>query len=97
MLITYPIISPYDTMQSNLSRSVCLMCTVVATAMVTTPYFALALSKFSDNSNSAKDSDFYIVNSHNLTALNDTGSLKDCSTTGQMGPCWDSPYETFVP
>ena len=84
-------------MRSNLSRSVYFICTVVATAMVTTPYFVLALSKSSDNSNSTKDSDFYLVNSHNLTALNDTGTLKNCSTTGQMGPCWDSPYETFVP
>jgi hypothetical protein len=84
-------------MQSNLPRSVYFACTVVAAAIVTTPYLAFALSKSSDNNNSTKDWDYYIVNSHNLTALNDTGTLKNCSTTGQMGPCWDSPYKTFVP
>ena len=66
-------------------------------AMITTPNFVLGLSKSSDNNNNTKDWDFYLANSRNLTALNDTGTLKDCSTTGQMGPCWDSPYRTFVP
>ena len=84
-------------MQSNLPSSVYFACTVVATAIVTTRYLAFALSKSGDNNNSTKDWDYYIVNSHNLTALNDTGTLKNCSTTGQMGPCWDSPYKTFVP
>ena len=66
-------------------------------AMITTPDIVLALSKSSDNNNSSKDWNFYLANSHNLTALNDTGTLKDCSTTGQMGPCWNSRYQTFVP
>jgi hypothetical protein len=71
-----------DTMQTNLSHSVYFMCAVVAAAMVTTPNFAFALSKSSD---------------HNLTVLNNTGDLKDCHTTSQIGPCWDSHYQTFVP
>jgi len=33
--------SAYNTMHSNLFRSVSFMCTVVAAAMVTTPYFVL--------------------------------------------------------
>jgi hypothetical protein len=72
------------------------MC-VMAAAMVTTPNIVLALSKSSDNNSNTKDLDFYLANSHNLTALNDTGTLKDCSTTGQMSPCWNSRYQTFVP
>ena len=53
------------------------MC-MVATAMVTTtPHFVLALAKSSDsNNNNTKDWNFYLANSHNLTALNDTGTLK---------------------
>jgi hypothetical protein len=66
-------------------------------AMITTPDIVLALSKSSDNNNNTKDWNFYLANRHNLTALNDTGTLKDCSTTGQMGPCWNSRYQTFVP
>jgi hypothetical protein len=70
----------------------------MAAAIVTTPHFVLALSKSSDNNNNnTKDWNFYLANSHNLTALNDTGTLKDCNTTGQMGPCWESRYQTFVP
>jgi hypothetical protein len=69
---------------------------MMAAAMTTAPHFVLALSK-SDDNNNTKDWNFYVANSHNLTALNETGTLKDCSTTGQMGPCWDSRYQTFVP
>jgi hypothetical protein len=70
---------------------------LILITMITTPNFVLGLSKSSDSSNNTKDSDFYLANSHNLTALNDTGTLKDCSTTGQMGPCWNSSYQSFVP
>jgi hypothetical protein len=77
------------------------MCAVVAAAMVTTPNLVLALSKSSDhtnnNNNNTRDWNFYRANVHNLTAVNDTGTLKDCNTTGQIGPCWDSSYKTFVP
>jgi hypothetical protein len=88
-----------DTMHTNLFHSVYFMCAVVATAMVTTPNLVLALSKSSDhtNNNNTRDWNFYRVNVHNLAVLNDTGTLKDCSTTGQIGPCWDSSYQTFVP
>ena len=76
------------------------MCVVVAAAMATTPNLVLALSKSSDhtnNNNNTRDWNFYRANVHNLAVLNDTGTLKDCSTTGQIGPCWDSSYQTFVP
>jgi hypothetical protein len=83
-------------MQPDLPHTAYFIC-VMAAAIVTTPHFVLVLSKSSYNNNNTKDWDFYLANSHNLTALNDTGTLKDCSTTGQMGPCWNSPYKTFVP
>jgi hypothetical protein len=73
-------------MQPDLPHTAYFIC-VMAAAIVTTPRFVLVLSKSSDNNNNTKDWDFYLANSHNLTALNDTGTLKDCSTTGQMGPC----------
>jgi hypothetical protein len=88
-----------NTMQSNLSRNVYFMC-FMAAAMVTTPNFALALSKSSDhinNNNNTRDWNFYQANVYNLTVLNNTGTLKDCRTTGQIGPCWDSQYRMFVP
>jgi hypothetical protein len=90
-----------DTMHTNLFHSVYFMCAVVAAAMVTTPNLVLALSKSSDhtnnNNNNTMDWNFYRANVHNLAVLNDTGTLKDCSTTGQIGPCWDSSYQMFVP
>jgi hypothetical protein len=90
-----------DTMHTNLFHSVYFMCAVVVAAMVTTPNLVLALSKSSDhtnnNNNNTRDWNFYRANIHNLAVLNDTGTLKDCSTTGQIGPCWDSSYQTFVP
>ena len=70
---------------------------LILITMITTPSFVLALSKSSDNNNNTKDWNFYLANSHNLTALNDTGTLKNCNITGQIGPCWDSRYKTFVP
>ncbi len=39
----------------------------------------LGLSKSADKNSNNKDWNFYLANSHNLTALNDTGTLKDCS------------------
>jgi hypothetical protein len=88
-----------NTMQQNLSHTIYFMCVVTAAMVTTTPHFVLALSKSSDsnNNNNTKDWNFYRANSHNLMVLNDTGTLKDCSTTAQIGPCWDSSYQTFVP
>ena len=55
-----------DTMQTNLSHSVYFMCVAVDAAMVTTPNFALALSKSSDhisnNNNNTRDWNFYRAN-----------------------------------
>jgi hypothetical protein len=61
--------------------------------MITIPNPVLGLLKSTDNINktSTKDWNFYLANSHNLTALNATGTLKDCSATDMIGPCWDSP------
>jgi hypothetical protein len=74
---------------------------LVVTAMATTtPNFALALSESGNNNNnnsSIKDWNFYRANIHNLSSLNATGTLKDCSITSQAGPCWDSQYQIFVP
>jgi hypothetical protein len=43
---------------------------------------------FSKNNNT-RDWNFYRANSHDLAVLNDTRTLKDCSSTNQIGPCWD--------
>ena len=63
------------------------------------PNPALGLLKSTDNINktSTKDWNLYLANSHNLTALNATGNLKDCSATNMIGPCWDSPYGSVRP
>jgi hypothetical protein len=92
--------STYHTMQPNLSLVVYFVCVIVIASMETTPNFVLASSKSSDNTknnNTARDWNFYRANSHNLAVLNDTRTLKDCSTTNQIGPCWDSDFKTFVP
>jgi hypothetical protein len=89
--------SAYHTMQPNLSLVVYFVCVVVIASMVTTPTFVLALSKSSVSNNNTRDWNFYRANSHNLAVLNDTRTLKDCSTTNQIGPCWDSDFKTFVP
>jgi hypothetical protein len=91
--------SACNTIQSNLSCAMYFMCVVVTAAMVTSPNFVLASSNSTDNhnNNNTRDWNFYRANVHNLTAVNDTGTLKDCNTTGQIGPCWDSSYKTFVP
>ena len=91
-----------DTMQTNLFHSVYFTCALVAAATLTTPSFVLALSKSNDhasnnNNNNTRDWNFYRANIHNLAVLNDTGALKDCNITGQIGPCWDSSIQTFVP
>jgi hypothetical protein len=58
------------------------MCMVAAAMVTTTPHFVLALAKSSDsNNNNTKDWNFYLANSHNLTALNATRTLKDCRAT----------------
>ena len=59
------------------------------------PNPALGLLKSTDNT--SKDWNLYLANSHNLTALNATGNLKDCSATNMIGPCWDSPYGSVRP
>jgi hypothetical protein len=56
-----------------------LMLLVIAVVIMATPNFVLVLSKSSDNRNNTKDWNFYLANSHDLTALNATGTLKDCS------------------
>ena len=91
-----------DTMHTNLPHSIYFMCAVVDAAMVTTPNLVLALSKSSDhtnnsNNNNTRDWNFYRANVHNLAVLNNTRTLKDCKTTRQIGPCWDSSIQTFVP
>ena len=73
-----------------------LMLLIIA-VIIATPNYVLALSKSNDNSNNIKDRNFYLANSHNLTALNATGTLRDCSATNMIGPCWDSPYESIRP
>ena len=51
-----------------------LMLLVIAVVIMATPNFVLVLSKSSDNRNNTKDWNFYLANSHNLTALNATGT-----------------------
>jgi hypothetical protein len=50
---------------------------MMAAAIVTTPHFVSALAKSSDNNNdNTKDWNFYLANSHNLTALNETETFE---------------------
>jgi hypothetical protein len=65
---------------------------VIAVVIMTMSNSVLGLSKSADKNSNNKDWNFYLANNHNLTALNDTGTLKDCSVTNMIGPCWDSPY-----
>jgi hypothetical protein len=55
-----------------------LMLSILAAVIIATPNYVLALSKSNDNSNNnTKVRNFYLANSHNLTALNATGTLRD--------------------
>jgi hypothetical protein len=74
-----------------------LMLLVIAVIIITMPNSVLGLSKSIDKNNNNKDWNFYLANSHNLTALNATGTLKDCSATDMIGPCWNSPYGSVRP
>jgi hypothetical protein len=70
---------------------------LIIAVIIAAPNYVLTVSKSNDNSNNTKDRNFYLTNSHNLTALNATGTLRDCSVTNMVGPCWDSPYESVRP
>jgi hypothetical protein len=75
-----------------------LVLLVIAVIITITPNYVLGLSNSShSNNNNTKDWNFYLANIHNLTALNATGTLKDCSATDMIGPCWDSPYKSVRP
>jgi hypothetical protein len=69
----------------------------IAVVIMATSNSVLGLSKSADKNNNSKDWNFYLANSHNLTALNATGTLKDCSATNMVGPCWDLPYKSIRP
>ena len=84
-----------QTLMSTFTISILIL---LAMAVVTPlPEFVLGLSKSTEKSNNTKDWNSYLANSQNLTALNATGNLKDCSATNMIGPCWDSPYESVRP